>query len=137
MNRARCAYAAIVVLFSLCCKTAAAISWFDGPGYRSAEVHPGTGRSAGFTLMDPKETGVGFTNLLQGDAYLTNAVAHNGSGVAIGDVDGDGWADIKPPKQMPGQTARRSVFELRAWCFFAAWSLEFGACCLGSLLLKN
>ena len=32
--------------------------------------------------------------MLQGDAYLTNAVAHNGSGVAIGDVDGDGWADI-------------------------------------------
>jgi hypothetical protein len=39
-------------------------------------------------------TGVLFTNTLQGDAYLTNAVAHNGSGVAIGDVDGDGWQDI-------------------------------------------
>ncbi|HYV34060.1 MAG TPA: FG-GAP-like repeat-containing protein, partial [Gemmataceae bacterium] len=25
---------------------------------------------------------------------MTNAVAHNGSGVAIGDVDGDGWQDI-------------------------------------------
>ncbi len=48
----------------------------------------------GFTLMDPTTTGVGFTNVLQGDSYLTNAVAHNGSGVAIGDVDGDGWADI-------------------------------------------
>ena len=44
--------------------------------------------------MDPKTTGVWFTNELQGDLYLTNAVAHNGAGVAIGDVDGDGWADI-------------------------------------------
>ncbi len=44
--------------------------------------------------MDPKETGVWFTNTLQGDAYATNAVAHNGAGVAIGDVDGDGWQDI-------------------------------------------
>jgi len=44
--------------------------------------------------MDSNATGVGFTNVLQGDAYLTNAVAHNGSGVAIGDVDGDGWQDI-------------------------------------------
>src|SRR5438477_11722565 len=94
MNRAGCAYAAIVVLFSLCWKTAAALSWFEGAGYRTMEVHPGSGRKAGFTLMNPRATGVGFTNTLQGDAYLTNAVAHNGAGVAIGDVDGDGWADI-------------------------------------------
>jgi hypothetical protein len=38
---------------------------------------------------------------------------------------------------MPGQTARRSVFELGAWCFFGAWSLEFGTFCLGSQLLKD
>jgi hypothetical protein len=44
--------------------------------------------------MNPKATGVWFTNELQGDLYLTNAVAHNGAGVAIGDVDGDGWVDI-------------------------------------------
>lgn len=44
--------------------------------------------------MTPKATGVLFTNELQGDLYLTNAVAHNGAGVAIGDVDGDGWPDI-------------------------------------------
>lgn len=48
----------------------------------------------GFTLMLPTKTGVHFTNLLQGEAYLTNAVAHNGSGVALGDVDNDGWVDL-------------------------------------------
>src|SRR5580765_1908088 len=94
MNRAGCAYAAIVVSFSLCWKTTAALSWSDGAGFRSVEVQPGSGRKTGFTLMDPRATGVLFTNVLQGDAYLTNAVAHNGSGVAIGDVDGDGWQDI-------------------------------------------
>src|SRR6266542_4453150 len=94
MKLAGCACAAIVVLSSLCCKATAALSWSDGAGYRSAEGLPGKRGKAGFTLMDPKDTGVGFTNLLQGDAYLTNAVAHNGSGVAIGDVDGDGWPDI-------------------------------------------
>src|SRR2546427_10896530 len=46
-------------------------------------------------------------------------------------------SNAKPQKQMPGQTARRSVFELGAWCFFGAWSLELGACCLVSQLLKN
>jgi hypothetical protein len=44
--------------------------------------------------MAPQLTGVWFTNTLQGDAFATNAVAHNGSGLAIGDIDGDGWQDI-------------------------------------------
>src|SRR5438045_3708975 len=45
--------------------------------------------------------------------------------------------NTKPQKQMPGQTARRSAFDLGAWCFFGAWGLEFGACRLGSRPLKN
>jgi hypothetical protein len=82
----------LLVLLCLYCKAAA--SWSNGAGFRSLEVHPVAGGKAGFTLMDAGATGVGFTNVLQGDAYLTNAVAHNGAGVAIGDVDGDGWPDI-------------------------------------------
>src|SRR2546426_5856651 len=44
-------------------------------------------------------------------------------------------SSTKPPNRCRGK--RRQVFELGAWCFFGAWSLEFGACCLGSQLLKN
>jgi hypothetical protein len=58
------------------------------------EVRPGVNGKAGFTLMNPKGTGIRFTNELQGDALLTNIVAHSGAGVALGDVDGDGWQDI-------------------------------------------
>src|SRR5437899_12257384 len=94
MNRAGCALRVIAVVLSLYYKTEAAPAWSEGAGFRSVEVHPGTSGKAGFTLMDPTATGVAFTNVLKGDAYLTNAVAHNGSGVAIGDVDGDGWPDI-------------------------------------------
>ncbi|MBN8247204.1 MAG: VCBS repeat-containing protein [Verrucomicrobia bacterium] len=50
--------------------------------------------SPGFTRMDTGTTGLAFTNRLSGDSYLTNTVAHNGSGVALGDVDGDGQPDI-------------------------------------------
>ncbi|MEN9547158.1 MAG: hypothetical protein RLZZ356_1890, partial [Verrucomicrobiota bacterium] len=52
-----------------------------------------TGR-AGFTRLEVRQTGLAFTNRLEGDAFLTNAVANNGSGVAIGDVDGDGSPDV-------------------------------------------
>src|SRR6266487_1032571 len=94
MNRAGCVPNAISVLLSLYCQTAAEASWSDGVGYRSMEARPEATGKEGFTLMNPMATGVWFTNELRGDAYLTNAVAHNGSGVAIGDVDGDGWPDI-------------------------------------------
>jgi len=66
----------------------------DGAGFRSAELRPAADGKAGFTSMNSKQTGVGFTNELRGDEYLINAVAHNGAGLAIGDVDGDGWPDI-------------------------------------------
>ena len=85
---------AAVVFVCFCCQTPAAPAWSAGAGFRSLEVHPAPSAKAGFTLTDPKATGVNFTNELKGDAYLTNAVAHNGAGVAIGDVDGDGWSDI-------------------------------------------
>lgn len=53
-----------------------------------------TVRSVGFDPVASATSGIQFTNRLSGDAYLTNAVAHNGSGVAIGDVNGDGLPDI-------------------------------------------
>lgn len=48
----------------------------------------------GFTLMSPKATGVTFTNRLAQERHLTNQILMNGSGVAAGDVDGDGWCDL-------------------------------------------
>src|SRR5262249_53348736 len=93
MNWASCVPSLLLIGLSLC-HSAAAAPWIEGAGFRSREVHPDRSGKVGFTLMDPQATGIRFTNELQGDAYLTNAVAHNGAGVAIGDVDGDGWADI-------------------------------------------
>ncbi len=87
-----------VFCLSLSCQAAAevaeGVSWSEGAGFRSMELRPSGSGKAGFTLMIPTATGIRFTNTLQGEAYATNAVAHNGAGVAIGDVDGDGWQEI-------------------------------------------
>lgn len=73
---------------------ARAFDWSEAPGGRTASlVVPATGRT-GFTLLSPGATGIHFTNELRGDLFLTNAVAHNGSGVAVGDVNGDDWPDL-------------------------------------------
>jgi hypothetical protein len=82
------------IAIALFCSQLSAANWGAGEGFRTQAVEPQGNGKVGFTLMNPLSTGVIFTNVLQGDAYLTNSVAHNGSGLAIGDVDADGWQDI-------------------------------------------
>ena len=53
-----------------------------------------SGAREGFTLMAGSRTGVQFTNQISVERSLTNHVLLNGSGVACGDVDGDGRVDI-------------------------------------------
>src|SRR4030095_11762423 len=51
-------------------------------------------RGEGFRLLPARETGVRFVNQLSDQNAATNQILLNGSGVAIGDVDGDGLPDI-------------------------------------------
>jgi enediyne biosynthesis protein E4 len=63
-------------------------------GFRSTPLSaPGRG-PVGFTAMPPEATGVVFTNHLSDARAAENQIRLNGSGVALGDVDGDGWTDI-------------------------------------------
>ncbi len=93
MHWAAIAYVWLALCLSISSQ-AADLNWSEGAGFRSLAVQPSASGKVGFTLMTGKATGLSFTNALLGDAYLTNAVAHNGAGVAVGDVDGDGWADV-------------------------------------------
>lgn len=70
------------------------LPWRNVPGGRAAPVTLPTAGRTGFTEMPPALCGIGFTNLLAADRYLTNQILLNGSGVAAGDVDGDGWCDL-------------------------------------------
>lgn len=64
------------------------------PGGRTASVTlPAAGRP-GFTLMPGASTRMTFTNLCAEARSLTNHILLNGSGVAAGDMDGDGRCDL-------------------------------------------
>ena len=63
-------------------------------GVRWTELTPAEAGDVGFVLLPSSQTALDFTHRLQTDAYATNAMAHNGAGLAIGDVDGDGCPDI-------------------------------------------
>ncbi len=52
------------------------------------------GGQPGFKLMPAASTAITFTNHLGDQRSLTNQVLMSGSGVALGDIDGDGWCDV-------------------------------------------
>lgn len=64
------------------------------PGLESFPLaHPGT-HGPGFTALPADRTGIAFTNRLAENRALTNQIYLNGSGVAAGDVNGDGRCDL-------------------------------------------
>ncbi len=71
-----------------------ALDWTSTNGYRWAAVQPVGAGKTGFTLMPSRGTGVTFTNIIRESTYFTNQIYLNGSGVAAGDVDGDGLCDV-------------------------------------------
>jgi enediyne biosynthesis protein E4 len=68
--------------------------WQQEPSYRFRLLTPSAEGRTGFAVLPPATTGITFTNLLPESRHLTNQVLPNGSGVAAGDVDADGWCDL-------------------------------------------
>ena len=78
----------------LLARPARALDWQAGSGFKSAEIAPPAHGKPGFALLSPGLTGISFSNTLSIDRYTTNQIYLNGSGVAAGDVDGDGKCDL-------------------------------------------
>ena len=68
--------------------------WVEADGYRYAPLHTKTGEGNGFTEIPARQTGIIFFNTLRQSTWLHNRHYVNGSGVALGDVNGDGWPDV-------------------------------------------
>ncbi len=84
----------ILICLGLSGGGAQALDWTSTNGYRWAAVQPVGAGKVGFTLMPGRDTGVTFTNIIRESTYFTNQIYLNGSGVAAGDVDGDGLCDV-------------------------------------------
>jgi hypothetical protein len=84
----------LVMGYVLSSGLAAPLQWQQGPGYRYAHVAVPQGSPPGFTAMPATVTGIAFTNRLDEERGLTNQIYMSGAGVALGDVDGDGWVDV-------------------------------------------
>jgi hypothetical protein len=69
--------------------------WQPHAGGRLAPLAPVAGaKAAGFTRLPAADLGINFTNRLADERSLTNRNLLSGSGVACGDVDGDGRCDL-------------------------------------------
>jgi enediyne biosynthesis protein E4 len=76
------------------CVTGWCLDWKSAPGHRVAAIAPAAPGKAGFASLDAGRVGITFANMLPTPRHLTNQILLNGSGVAAGDVDGDGWCDL-------------------------------------------
>ena len=70
------------------------LEWQEQHGFRWAAVEVPTDSKPGFTLLPAKSTGILFTNTLDDATGAANRILYDGSGVAVGDFDGDGLPDI-------------------------------------------
>jgi hypothetical protein len=70
------------------------LSWQNGGSFRVATLAIPPSGKTGFRLLPPAVTGINFTNTLPEERAMANINLMNGSGVALGDYDGDGLCDI-------------------------------------------
>jgi enediyne biosynthesis protein E4 len=87
----------LVCLAMVCGPTHALLAeetWQQANGYRFRELSVNPQGHTGFSLVAPDESGIDFTNVLSDAKAAENQIRLNGSGVALGDVDGDGLCDI-------------------------------------------
>src|SRR5438093_11133585 len=69
-------------------------NWQKADGYRLATLPVPASGKPGCRLLPSAVTGISFTNTLTEERAMANANLMNGSGVALGDYEGDGLCDI-------------------------------------------
>src|SRR5262245_38528701 len=73
---------------------AESLQWESGQGFRRASLKVPRFGTIGFAQLSAGETAIDFTNALPVREAVLNYNLLNGSGVAAGDFNGDGWCDL-------------------------------------------
>lgn len=73
---------------------ASELAWVNQHGHRNAALAVVSEGKSGFNSLPTAQTSITFTNFLSERRHLTNQILLNGSGVAAGDVNGDGLTDL-------------------------------------------
>lgn len=90
------------------------LEWNSTPSHRWASVPQKPAQPPGFERIEPLAAGIVFTNWCDPDRSITNRNLLSGSGVACGDIDGDGLTDL----YFCGlQSSNRLFRNLGAWKF--------------------
>lgn len=85
---------AALALLAAACTGPADANWHDEQGYRWRDLDiPGRGKP-GFTLLEPSRTRIKFVNAVSDSLLVENRILAQGGGACLGDVDGDGLADV-------------------------------------------
>jgi enediyne biosynthesis protein E4 len=87
-----------ILILSFCflvsCSSKHELEWQQEEGYRWAELRPGYWGSTGFKQLTARRTNINFRNDVTNDVVAENRHYLNGSGVAVGDINGNGLVDI-------------------------------------------
>lgn len=70
------------------------LTWHEEDGHRWAELYPGRVGADGFSPVTGSRTGIHLANEVTDEEIAANRHFLNGSGVAAGDVNGDGRVDL-------------------------------------------
>lgn len=87
-------FAFILFTYTGCSPEKIELDWVEEDGYRWAELKKYEKASPGFEKISSSITGITIENTLTEDQINENRVLLNGSGVAAGDIDGDGLTDL-------------------------------------------
>lgn len=87
-----CMMLCLILLTS--CSSSPELQWNEEEHFRWAEVSPGFWGETGFQSLSPSQTNIQFENQISEEEITENRHYLNGSGVAAGDVDGDGLVDL-------------------------------------------
>lgn len=93
-SASRLTWAVIALAAGAGCRLAHTETWHDEGDHRWRELRVPRRGGPGFTSLRGSKTGITFVNEVTEGQLVENRHLLNGSGVALGDVDGDGWVDV-------------------------------------------